>query len=123
MFTLFGIGQKDYSKKIIEGSYKVYKEDVTHDWEDGNCRKHRDIIRTRTSGSFTLMLNSWAEYGQLLSDLATVKTGTEYALTVFAVNTNEQVTGSFFMKLPPNLNQKNNLVFTPGAFTISIEEA
>ena len=123
MFTLFGIGQKDYSKMIIEGSYKVYKEDVTHGWEDGNCRKHRDIIRTRTSGSFTLMLNSWAEYGQLLSDLATVKTGTEYALTVFAVNTNEQVTGSFFMKLPPNLNQKNNLVFTPGAFTISIEEA
>ena len=123
MFTLFGIGQKDYSKNIIEGSYKVYKEDVTHDWEDGNHRKHKDILRTRTSGSFTIFLKTWAEYQTLLSDLASVKTGTEYALTVFAQNTNEQVTGSFFMKLPPNLNQKSNLVFTPGAFTISIEEA
>ncbi len=123
MKILFGFGLHDYSRKIIEGSYKVYEEDVTYNWEDGNHRQHHDLLRTRTKGSFTMKLSKWEDYEQLLTDLATVKNGTEYTLTVFAQNTNRQVTGAFFMKIPPELRERNDLTFNPGTFTITIEEA
>ena len=123
MFILFKSNNTDYSNKIREGSYKVYKENVTHNWEDGNHTMHHDIIRTRTSGSFEIEFKRWSDYVSFLSIVNAAKTGDYYALTVFAVNTNESVTGNFFMTLPAELHQKNDLTFTPGAFTISIEEA
>jgi len=123
MFILFKANNTDYSNKIREGSYKVYKENVTHNWEDGNHTMHHDIIRTRTSGSFEIEFKRWSDYVSFLSIVNAAKTGDYYALTVFAVNTNESVTGNFFMTLPPELHQRNDLTFTPGAFTISIEEA
>lgn len=123
MFILFKANNTDYSNKIREGSYKVYKENVTHNWEDGNHTMHHDIIRTRTSGSFEIEFKRWSDYVSFLSIVNAAKTGDYYALTVFAVNTNESVTGNFFMTLPAELHQKNDLTFTPGAFTISIEEA
>lgn len=123
MFILFKAGIVDYSSKIIEGSYKVYQEDITYDWEDGNYKKHKEILRTQTKGSFQMKLNSWAEYTSFLSTLSGVKVGSEYTLTVFAQNTNTSVASKFFVTLPPELRQKSNLTFTPGTFTITIEEA
>ena len=123
MFVLFKAGNTDYSKKIIEGSYKVYKNEVTFDWEDGNHKKHHEIIRYRTSGSFQVYMKSWSEYTSFLSVLEGVRSGSEYSLTVFAQNTNTSETSTFFVKLPPELRQKNDSTFSPGKFTITIEEA
>lgn len=123
MFVLFKIGNDDYSTSIIEGSYKVYKEPVTYDWEDGNYVKHKEVLRHRTSGSFSMRFKSWSAYTTFLSKLSAVKTGTKYALTVYSINTNEPVTGNFFLKLPPELRESNDNTFTPGQFTITIEEA
>lgn len=123
MFILLKANNVDYSNKIKEGSYKVYKENVTHDWEDGNHTMHHDIIRTRTSGSFEVEFKRWSDFTSFLTNINAVKTGDYYALTVYALNTNESVTGNFFVKLPPELHQRADLTFSPGAFTISIEEA
>lgn len=123
MFLLLGIGNTDYSNIIHEGTYKVYKENVTHNWEDGNHKMHRDTIRTKTSGSFEVEFKTWAAFETFLKALNAVKTGNEYALSVYSLNTNEGVTGSFFVTLPPELRQKNDLTFTPGVFTIQIEES
>ena len=123
MFVLLKANNTDYSNKIREGSYKVYKENVTHNWEDGNHTMHHDIIRTRTSGSFEVEFMRWSDFTSFLTNMNAAKTGDCYALTVFAVNTNESVTGNFFVKLPPELHQRADLTFSPGAFTISIEEA
>lgn len=123
MFVLFKAGNTDYSKKIIEGSYKVYKNEVTFDWEDGNYKKHHEILRYRTSGSFQVYMRSWSDYTSFLSVLEGVRSGSEYSLTVFAQNTNTSETSTFFVKLPPELRQKNDSTFSPGKFTITIEEA
>lgn len=123
MFVLLSVGQNDYSNKIHEGTYKVYKENVTIDWEDGNHVLHKEIVRTRTSGSFEMEFMTWSAYETFLTHLTAAKTGAYYALTVYAVNTNESVTGNFFINLPPTLVQKNNLTFTPGSFTLTITEA
>ena len=123
MFVLFKAGNTDYSKKIIEGSYKVYKNEVTYDWEDGNYKKHHEILRYRTSGSFQVYMRSWSDYTSFLSVLEGVRSGSEYSLTVFAQNTNTSETSTFFVKLPPELRQKNDSTFSPGKFTITIEEA
>ena len=123
MFVLFKIGNDDYSTSIIEGSYKVYKKPVTYDWEDGNYVKHKEVLRNRTSGSFSISFKSWTAYTTFLGKLSAVKTGAQYALTVYSVNTNEAVAGNFFVDLPPELREKNDNTFTPGQFTITIEEA
>ena len=123
MFILLKANNVDYSNKIKEGSYKVYKENVTHNWEDGNHTMHHDIIRTRTSGSFEVEFKRWSDFTSFLTNINAAKTGDYYALTVYALNTNESVTGNFFMKLPVELHEKADLTFSPGAFTISIEEA
>ena len=123
MFVLFKAGNTDFSKKIIEGSYKVYKNEVTFDWEDGNYKKHHEILRYRTSGSFQVYMKSWSDYTSFLSILESVRSGSEYSLTVFAQNTNTSETSKFFVKLPPELRQKNDSTFSPGKFTITIEEA
>ena len=123
MFILLKANNVDYSNKIKEGSYKVYKENVTHNWEDGNHTMHHDIIRTRTSGSFEVEFKRWSDFTSFLTNINAVKTGDYYALTVYALNTNESVTGNFFMKLPVELYERADLTFSPGAFTISIEEA
>ena len=123
MFILFKAGLVDYTSKIIEGSYKVYQENITYDWEDGNYKKHKEILRTKTSGSFQIKLSSWSAYTTFISTLNGVKVGSEYTLTVFAQNTNTSVTSKFFLTLPPELRQKSDLTFTPGTFTITIEEA
>ena len=122
MFVLFKAGNTDYSKKIIEGSYKVYKNEVTFDWEDGNYKKHHEILRYRTSGSFQVYMKSWSEYTSFLSILEGVRSGSEYSLTVFAQNTNTSETSKFFVKLPSELRQRNDSTFSPGKFTITIEE-
>ena len=114
MFILFKAGLVDYTSKIIEGSYKVYQENITYDWEDGNYKKHKEILRTKTSGSFQVKLNSWSAYTTFISTLNGVKVGSEYTLTVFAQNTNTSVTSKFFLTLPPELRQKSDLTFTPG---------
>ena len=123
MFILLKANNVDYSNKIKEGSYKVYKENVTHNWEDGNHTMHHDIIRTRTSGSFEVEFKRWSDFTSFLTNINAVKTGDYYALTVYALNTNESVTGNFFMTLPVELHERADLTFSPGAFTISIEEA
>lgn len=123
MFILLKAGVYDYSESIIEGSYKVYKNEVTFDWEDGNHKKHHEILRYRTSGSFQMMFNSWTEYKNFVDALELVRAGSEYTLTVFAQNANTQVSSTFFLKLPPELRQKNDSTFSPGKFTITIEEA
>ena len=123
MNVLLGIGQKNYTNKIVEGSYKVYKNDVTYDWTDGNNKEHRDLLRTRTEGSFSLKFNTWSEFTTFLSDLQNVKSGTEYTLTVFAINTNTAVSSTFFVDIPNEYRQNPNLTFSPGTFTVSIREA
>lgn len=123
MFILLKAGLVDYSYKIVEGTYKVDKEAVTYNWEDGNYKEHQEILRTRTAGSFKMKFFRWSDYVQFLSDMALVKSGTEYALTVYATNTNEQVSGNFFVKISPELREKSNLTFTPGEITVTIREA
>ena len=73
--------------------------------------------------AFEVEFKTWAAFEAFLTALNAVKTGNEYALSVYSLNTNEDVTGSFFVTLPPELRQKNDLTFTPGTFTIQIEES
>lgn len=51
---IFKIGTHDFSKCVVMGSYNMTKQDVFHEYTDANGVKHRNIYRTRCSGSLQL---------------------------------------------------------------------
>lgn len=121
--VLFQAGNNDFSNKILRGTYNVQKKDVTFDWEDGNKVEHRDPLRTRVEGTFQMFFADFDEYNDFLTEMAKVKTGTIYILTVYAINTNEAVVGNYFLDFAPELRQNNNLTYSPGNVTVNIREA
>lgn len=44
----------DFTNNITVPSYKVNDFDIAEEWEDGNKKKHKEIVRSQVKGSFTL---------------------------------------------------------------------
>lgn len=49
------IGSTDITKHIVADSYNIDAADVYEEWLDGNYRKHREVVRSRVSGSFSVI--------------------------------------------------------------------
>ena len=58
---LFVINGNDYTNHIKVPTYKVNKVDVTDDWEDSNHVTHKERLRKRISGSFTMLFDDATE--------------------------------------------------------------
>lgn len=60
--TVFKIGDTDFSNHVLSGSYKINEVDEFTSWTDANGREHRNIYRTKTSGSFDVLFKTVTDY-------------------------------------------------------------
>ena len=87
---LVRIGTTDITKHIIAESYDVNEEDVYNEWTDANKVKHRDTIRQKIVGTFTLKFNTDKEYAYFVNLIKTSRTAARLLpMTVYVVNADE----------------------------------
>lgn len=100
--VLFSMNGVDYTTHITYPSYQVNKMDIYEEWTDANYTEHRELVRTQTSGSLTLMFNDQTEYLNFLSALQTLKGADGAVLASFYSNkTNELITNWFYIDFEP----------------------
>lgn len=121
--ALLTVNSHDYTKYIVSGSYEVNAEDVYQSWADGNGVKHRSVYRTRIAGKLTMRFLNRSAYSAFLSDLAAVKTGGYYPMTVYVNNTLTTATINAFTDVEPAMEANYTTLPEMGKFTIKLEEA
>jgi len=73
MASLFKMGNIDYTRFITMSSYKVNSKPITKEYVDVNQVTHKEFIRNKVSGSFTLKFYDDRSY----PDVLTTKTAVE----------------------------------------------
>ena len=98
MTNLFKISTTDLTKYEWTDQHKVNRDDVYNTWVDGNWNTHREIVRTRVSGTVVLGFKRESEYAAFVSLLSTAKNvNGYYPITVWCSNTNTSETVNAFL--------------------------
>lgn len=96
--VLLRIGNTDLTDYIDIQSYNVNNTEEYTEWTDANHVKHRDVLRTRLSGSLKLGFRSTAEVTSFLSVLSSnIQSGNYYAAEVFSNDDNTLHTANIFI--------------------------
>ena len=96
--TLLSIGGTDLTDYIDIQTYDVNNTEEYTEWIDANRIKHRDVLRTRLSGSFKLGFRSTAQVATFLSVLSTnIQSGSYYHASVFSNDDNQLHTADIFL--------------------------
>lgn len=66
MAQLFKMGAYDLTEHIVVPTYKVNEQPEYEEWKDANYTLHREIVRTKVQGSFTVQFSSPNEYEDFL---------------------------------------------------------
>ena len=97
---LFKINTTDLTKYEDKEKHKVNREDLYSAWTDGNWIEHREIVRTRVSGSVFLSFPRAADYGNFITLLSTARDANGYyPVTVWCSNTNTTETINAFLTI------------------------
>lgn len=118
---LVKIENTDISQNIIAGSYDVNEYEVSKVWTDGNGRKHKDFIRKKIQGSFTLKYNTQEEYKKFLLRCRNSKEDGLLPLTVHVNNTGEEKEIMAFCDFYPVM-RKNRAEKLYDSFEFELEE-
>lgn len=87
MERLFKMGAYDLTEHIVVPTYKVNEQPEYEEWKDANYTVHREIVRTKVQGDFTVNFSSVSEYEEFLQAVEdnTVEDGSTHA-TVYLHN-------------------------------------
>lgn len=100
MTDLFKISTTDLTKWEDTEQHKVNREDVFTTWTDGNWVDHREIVRTRISGTVVLGFKRETEFAAFMTLLTTARNANGYyPVTVWCSNTNTSETINAFLDL------------------------
>lgn len=66
MERLFKMGVYDLTEHIVVPTYKVNEQPEYEEWKDANYTVHREIVRTKVKGSFSVVFSSLSEYEEFL---------------------------------------------------------
>ena len=89
----------DYTSNITVPSYKVNEVDISDDWEDGNRKKHKNIVRTQVKGNFTMKFFDISSFNAFFETLNANKIATgdnSGAVLITAYIQNKNITKSFY---------------------------
>lgn len=89
----------DYTSNITVPSYKVNEVDISDDWEDGNRKKHKNIVRTQVKGNFTMKFFDISSFNTFFETLNANKIATgdnSGAVLITAYIQNKNITKSFY---------------------------
>lgn len=124
MLGLFTVGATDYSNNILnDGSYDVWKIDITDEWTDARRRTHKNIVRTRIEGSFSMKFRNESSYQGFLAALSAVKDPEGFYVVGIKPGNGETQTINAYIDYRAVTEQDGagRLVHT-APFTVSIEE-
>lgn len=100
MTNLFKISTTDLTKWEDTEQHRVNRDDVFTTWTDGNWVEHREIVRTRVSGSVVLGFKREADFTAFMTLLTTARdVNGYYPITVWCSNTNTSETINAFLDL------------------------
>lgn len=100
MTDLFKISTTDLTKWEDTEQHKVNRDDVFTTWTDGNWVEHREIVRTRISGTVVLGFKRETEFTAFMTLLTTARdVNGYYPVTVWCSNTNTSETIDAFLDL------------------------
>lgn len=89
MTNLFTISSTDLTKWEDTTKHKVNRDDVYTTWTDGNWIDHREIVRTRVTGTVVLRFSKEADFASFMSLMTSARDANGYySVTVWCSNTN-----------------------------------
>ena len=96
--NLFKISTTDLTKYEDTTKHSVNRADIYEEWTDGNWITHREIARTRVSGSVTLNFAKETDFSNFISLLTSARNANGYyPITVWCSNTNTTETINAFL--------------------------
>lgn len=119
---LFRIHDVDFTGHIQMPSYTINSQPIYEEWQDGNGIYHRDIVRRRISGSFTMWFNDLSEYYEFLDYVNdSEETGGYCNISLYVNNLHEVADLEAFISLEP-ANTEPTMSQQHEGFTVNIEE-
>ena len=117
----------DFTSNITVPSYKVNNFDEGDEWVDGNKKKHKNVIRTRVKGNFTLKFldpQSFNNFFAILNENKVPSGDNAGAVLVSAYVQNENTVKSFYAFISADPADTLPLMADQNyeGFTVQIEE-
>ena len=123
MHLLIVYGQ-DMSEFIDHKNYNVNSEPVYEEWTDANYTLHRDKVRTRVEGSFSIGFTRAADFERFCRLLEMAKNNDEtYKIMLYVNDINRIIPVSVFIDAPALRirDVKNDRSWN--TFTVKVKEA
>lgn len=117
----------DFTSNITVPSYKVNEVDISDDWEDGNKKKHKNIVRTQVKGNFTMKFFDIPSFNHFFEVLNANKIATgdnSGAVLINAYVQNKNIVKSFYAFISADPADTLPLIGNTDyeGFDVSIEE-
>ncbi len=123
MSLVFEINGVDMSSNVIAENYKVNQADVYDSYIDANGHEHRNIYRTKVSGTFDMRFRSLNSYMNFLKHLSNSKTVNGYFPCKIAVNNTGEIVERYLYISFNTTRQRNSFRRDDyGVINISVEE-
>lgn len=98
--VFFKIGSTDLSQYADIQNYSINQADVFQNWTDGNWVDHRDMVRTRITGTILLGFKTAASWSAFLALLTSQRNAAGYyPVTVYVNNTGTTETIDAFLDM------------------------
>lgn len=100
MTNLFKISTTDLTAWEKTAEHNVNRQDIYTTWTDGNWAEHREIVRTKVSGTVKLGFKRESEFSAFISLLSSARNANGYyPITVWCSNTNTSETINAFLDI------------------------
>lgn len=122
---LFVVSNKNFTQHIKMSSYKVNRVDDYEEWKDANRVKHREVTRTKVSGSFTLLYDDAAELDDFFDTIEAARAShpsKALEMTVYLNNFHTTATITGTIKYTPVNDRPYFGKKKTNGFEVSIEE-
>lgn len=117
------ISTTDLTSAVDVQTYKCRREDVYTQWTDGDWISHRNVARTRISGSCKVGFSSASAFSDFLTLLSSSQASDgSYPLSVYVLNTNTLETINAFVDLSEAANWNLTASRQWIVFSIKFEE-
>lgn len=121
---LFKIGDTDFTDYIIASSYNVDAQNAYKEWEDIFYNLHRDKVKTRITGSFTMSFaNDEGAFRDFVELIEAATVGDKTRLTVYLNKKGRQETREFYVTYNPKIKSVENGNVMYEDFNFSLEES
>lgn len=122
---LFVVGNKNFTQHIKMSSYKVNRVDDYEEWKDVDKKRHREVTRTKVSGSFILLYDDIAELDDFFDTIEAARAShpsKALEMTVYLNNFHTTATITATIKYTPANERPYFGRQKTSGFEVSIEE-